>query len=445
VAAAGTASAGARPALEKTYVRDLPKRLGQRVALYGWFNGMYRASGGRVLVIRDRTGTVPALYRGTSAAAEVDGLSPESAVRVVGTVRTGGSARFGAVQVDAESIDVLARAESPLPRGGPRVPAGERRHLDLRAREQFLVFEVQTTLEAAVREFLLASGFVEIHTPKVTAADRGSADPVLEVSYFGQSASLTQSPQAYLQLAMAAGFDRVFEVGPAFQADTADAAHQAAESTRLDLEVSWIDSPDELMCLLADLLRCALFAVQEMHGLDIERCFAVAVELPDGTIPRLPLSRALELIGRAGSPSGRLSPDDEQALCRYAYERHGHGYLFLTGYPAAERPFSAMRDEEPAPGGPAAQSRGFVLLRHGLEVAAGAQREHRYDRLRAQAGAAVAAEGHPPDWYFDMFRHGCPPHGGLGIGLNRLLMALLGRASIRDTSFVFRGPGRLLP
>jgi aspartyl/asparaginyl-tRNA synthetase len=441
VGAIGTAPPGARPALEKTYVRDLPKHLGQRVALYGWFNGMHRAGGGRVLVIRDRTGTVPAVYRGTGAAAEVDGLSPESAVRVVGTVRTGAAARFAAIEVEAESIDVLARAEYPLPRDDqPESSAGiERRHLDLRARERFLVFAVQTTLEAAVRDFLLAAGFVEIHTPKVTAADRGSGDPVLEVD-FGQTASFVPSPQAYLQLAMAAGFDRVFEVGPAFQVDTGT-DHCGAESTRLDLEVSWIDSPGELMCLLTDLLRRALLTVQEMHGPDIERCFAVPLELPEGTIPRLPLSRALELTGRTGSP-GRLSPDDEQALCRYAYERYGHGYVFLLGHPAADRPFSAMREEDAEPGGRAAQSRSFVLLGHGLELAAGAQREHRYDRLRAQAGVAA---GLAPDWYFDMFRHGCPPHGGLGIGLNRLLMALLDRPSIRDTSFAFRGPGRLLP
>ncbi|HVQ91182.1 MAG TPA: amino acid--tRNA ligase-related protein [Mycobacteriales bacterium] len=437
MAAAGTVPPGARPALEKTYVRDLPKRLGQRVALYGWFNGMHRAGGGLVLVIRDRTGTVPAVYRGTAAAAGVDGLSPESAVRVVGTVRTGAGARFGAIEVDAESIDVLALAESPLPRDGQYESSApiERRHLDLRGREQFLVFAVQTTLEAAVRDFLLGSDFVEIHTPKVTPAGCGPGDPLVGVSFDGQSAALSPSPQAYLQLAMAAGFDRVFEVGPAFPAG--DAGQPPAESTRLDLEVSWIDSPAELMSLLEDLLRRALFAVREVHGVDIEGCFGIPVELPEGTIPRLPLARALELVGRASRPHGRLSAGDEQALCRYADERYGHGYIFLTGY-ATEWPFSAMRDE---PGG----LRGFVLLGHGLELAAGAQREHRYGPLRAQAAAATPGEGSPPDWYYEMFRHGCPPHGGLGIGLNRLLMGLLARPSIRDTTFASCGPGRSQP
>jgi aspartyl/asparaginyl-tRNA synthetase len=446
--ATGTAPAGTRPRLEKTYVRDLPSRLGQRVAVYGWFNGMHRAGTGRVLVIRDRTGTVPAVYRGTGAAAEVDGLSPESAVRVVGTVRTGASARFGAIEVDAESIDVVARAESPLPRDGQlESTAGvERRHLDLRARDRFLVFEVQTTLEAAARDFLLASGFVEIHTPKVAAADCASLGPAVGVDHFGQSAA--PPSQAYLQLAMAAGFDRVFETGLALLGPASRSApgtdDQGADSTQLNLEVSWIDSPEELMTLLADLLRRALFAVQEVHGRDIERCFSMPMDLPDATIPRLPLTRALELTGHAGSSSGRLSPGDEQALCRYAYERYGHGYVFLTGYPGAERPFSAMR-EDTVPGTALSQPRTFVLLGHGLELATGAQREHRYDRLRAQAGAAEAPEGRAPDWYFDMFRHGCPPHGGLGLGLNLLLMTLLHRPSIRDTSFACRGSGRSLP
>jgi aspartyl/asparaginyl-tRNA synthetase len=427
VAATGTVPAGARPTLEKTYVRDLPKRLGQRVALYGWFNGMHRANAGRVLVIRDRTGTVPAIYRGTGAAAEVDALSPESAVRVIGTVRTGAGARFGAIEVDAETIDVMARAESPLPRDSRFEPASiERRHLDLRAREQFLVFEVQTTLEAAVREFLLRAGFVEIHTPRVSAAECASAG--VEIT------ALPPSPQAYLQLAMAAGFDRVFEVGPAVPTPSeVDSGGKPAELTRLGLEVSWIDGPDELLALLADLLRRALRTVQETHGLDIERCFGIPVELPEGTIPRLPLARALELTGRAGQPGGRLSAEDERALCQYAEERYGHGYIFLTGHPATEWPFSVMRDE--------LDLHSFVLLGYGLELATGAQREHRYDRLRAQAGA-VPPGSSPPDWYFEMFRHGCPPHGGLSIGLNRLLMGLLDRPSISDTSFVSCGSGR---
>jgi aspartyl-tRNA synthetase len=430
------------PALEKTYVRDLPKCLGQRVALYGWFNGMHRVSAGRVLVIRDRTGTVPAVYRGTGSAAEVDGLSPESAVRVIGTVRTGASARFGAIEVEAESIDVVARAESPLPRDGQlESPTGiERRHLDLRARDRFIVFEVQTTLEAAVRDFLLASGFVEIHTPRVGPPEHECAAAPLDTVHFGRSTPLVPPQQAYLQLGMAAGFDRVFEIGPACHAETG--LEQEGESTRLHLEVSWIDSPDELMALLADLLRRALFAVQEVHGREIERCFAVPLDLPDGTIPQLSLPRALELIGRGGDPGGRLSAADEQALCRHAYDRYGHGYVFLTGYPAAEQCVSAMHDD-PVPGGRPGQPRSFVLLGHGLELAAGAQREHQYDRLRAQADGAEPTGEQAPDWYFDMFRHGCPPHGGLSLGLNLLLMTLLDRPSIRDTSFAFCRSGRL--
>jgi len=292
---------------------------------------------------------------------------------------------------------------------------------------------VQTTLEAAVREFLLGSGFVGIHTPK---GDRDCAG--------------AESPQAYLQLAMAAGFDRVFEVGSTLPAapatpaapsevDGAGADQQPAELTRLDLEVSWIDGPDELLTLLAGLLRRALFAVQETHGLDVERCFGRPVDLPEGTIPRLPLSRALELTGRAARPGGHLSAEDARALCRYAEERYGHGYLFLTGHPPTEWPFAVMRDDPGGLGEPTPRS--FALLGHGLELAAGAQREHRYDRLRGQAAAAPAGSG-APDWYFEMFRHGCPPHGGLGIGLNRLLMGLLDRPSLRDTSFVSCGPGR---
>jgi aspartyl-tRNA synthetase len=432
----------------RVFVRDLVKYPGKRVVVYGWLQGLRRArSAVRFLAVRDRTGTVQAVYRDDGPA----DLTPESAIRVTGTVRPCGDARFGTVEIDVEALDlVAAAAPSPLSgRAGPEARL-DHRYLDLRGRDRVLVFDVQTTLEAAVRDFLRARDFLEIHSPKITAGGSESGAAVFELSYFGQRACLVQSPQFYVQMAMAAGFDRVFEVGPVFRAEPAVTNRHATEFTGIDVELSWIDSHEDLITFEEQLLSHALSVVREVHGADIERYCGVSVEVP-AAIPRLAYPAALALAAGLGDgqSGGRLSHEAEQHLCRYARERTGRSFVFVTGYPAADRPFYTMR-EEPCPD--TAQptgSRSFDLLWRGIEITSGCQREHRYDRLMGQIADAdlgsAALEGYLENYYCTMFRHGCPPHGGFGIGLNRLLMALLGQPSIRDTSFVYRGPGRFVP
>jgi aspartyl/asparaginyl-tRNA synthetase len=389
---------------DRTYVRDLAKCLGQRVLLYGWFNGLHRPDG-QILVIRDRTGTVPVLYHGDLSRAA--GLTRESAVRVVGTVRTGASARFGAIEVDADEVEVVARADAPPP--AETAAATADRHLDLRAPDRLLLFEVQTTVEATLRESLLNRGFLELHTPHA-----GGGLP-------------------YLQLAMAAGFDRAFEVAPAGAGTDGPGGEDAVELTRLSAELSWVTHLDELTGLVDDLLRRVLFAVRELHGPEVSRHFAADVDLPAAAIPRLTYARAAELTGDDRG-TGRLSAADEAALSEYSRERDSHGYVFVTDFPAAGADPAALRD------GPAART--FVLIGPGVRLAEGGLREHRYDPLAAQSAAARDPE---LGWYFDIFRHGCPPHGGFDLDLNRLLMALLRRPSIVDTTFVRCGPNRSVP
>jgi aspartyl-tRNA synthetase len=153
--------------------------------------------------------------------------------------------------------------------------------------------------------------------------------------------------------------------------------------------------------------------------------------------------------GTVGESGSRLLHRAEQALSKYAQERYGHSFVFLTGYPADSRPFYTMRDDGPRDAARPVTSRSFDLLWRGIELTSGGQREHRHDRLREQmTGAGLEPQvrkRYLEPYFLEMFRHGCPPHGGFGIGLNRLMMALLAQPSIRETSFVFRGPGSFLP
>jgi aspartyl-tRNA synthetase len=425
---------------DRTFVCDLSQHLGQRVVIHGWIDGLRRARTLRFLRIRDRTGTVQAVHRGPAGNEEIDALTRESAVRVIGTAREPAEARFGAVEIEVEALDVLAAAEAPASGGRAGAAAGAaHRHLDLRRPEGALAFEVQTTLEAAMRQFALDRGFLELHTPKITAGGSESGATVFEVPYFGRTACLVQSPQFYMQMAMAAGFDRVFEIGPVFRNEPGVTPRHATEFTIAHFEMSWIDSHEDLMAFEEELLRHALTVVEAAHGAAIERHFGVAVEVPPASIPRIPISDA----------GGRLLHRAEQALSKQAQERYGHSFVFLTGYPADARPFYTMREPAPRDAALPVTSRSFDLLWRGIELTSGGQRESRHDVLRAQMAAAglepeVLARYLEP-YFLEMFRHGCPPHGGFGIGLNRLMMALLGQPSIRETSFVFRGPGQFLP
>lgn len=426
----------------RTFVADLPRLVGERVSLCGWLTSARKTKSLRFLVVHDRTGTTQAVVRDEDKARELDSLTAGSALRVVGVVRTCNAPRFGPVEVEVEGVDVLARADSPLPLDGVTDPDTriDHRHLDLRRPEVALIFDVRSTLVTAAREWLLGQRFLEIQTPKITAGGSESGAAVFKLDYFGETACLVQSPQFYVQMAMAGGLDRVFELGPVFRAEPAVTNRHAAEFTCLDVEISWIESHHQLMDLEEALLRHALGAVRDRHSADIERLCGVPVEVPEGPIPRMTHAEAAALTSGVGA---RLTHGAEEQLCKRSRELHGHSFVFVSDYPAADRPFYTMRSETPD------TSRSFDLLWRGTEITSGCQREHRSDRLRAQAGDAglhaQALAGYLDRFYLQMFRYGCPPHGGFGIGLERLLMALLAQPSIRETSFVFRGPGRFVP
>lgn len=429
------ASSPAVAARERTFVADLATRAGERFVICGWVEKV--RIGKRIVRLRDRSGSVQGMLREDAGA--LDGLTPESAVRVVGNVR---AVRDGVPQLEFEELEVLAPAANPLPLSRDAQPTPEQRldhrYLDLRPRERFLIFEVASTLEQAMRSFCAAEGLIEIHSPKISGGGSESGATTFAVPYFGAEAALVQSPQFYMQMAMAAGFDRVFEVGPVFRNESGVTPRHATEFTIAHFELSWIESHEDLMRFEEELLRFALGAVRERHGAEIATVFGVPVDEVPASIPRVSLRDAPEMTGESGV---HLLGKAEQALSKQAQREHGTSFVFLTNYPADARPFYTMREGE--------SSRSFDLLWRGIELTSGGQREHRHELLRAQVADAGMSEeavaSYLEPYFIDMFRHGCPPHGGFGIGINRLLMALLGLPSIREASYVFRGPGRFVP
>ncbi|HEY3882258.1 MAG TPA: aspartate--tRNA(Asn) ligase [Trebonia sp.] len=430
----------------RTTVDQLRGQAGQTVTVAGWAQTLRLQRALQFVVLRDHTGAVQLTHRrdGSALDAVLDGLSAESAVRVTGRVQLNPVVSLGGLELIPGEVTVENRAAAPLPTDRHTGPEGrlDWRFLDVRRRPAArLVFEVQTTVERAMREFAYAEGCTEMHTPKLMGTASESGAEVFELGYFGRPAYLAQSPQFYKQLAIAAGVDRVFEVGPVFRAEPSFTSRHATEFTGVDVELAWIDSVEDVMSFEERMLAHVLAAVAAEHAAAIREHFKTEVTVPPLPFPRLTLAEAAEIAGtdKAGPGRADLDPAGERAVSARIRSETGHEFAFVTGYPVTVRPFYHLRLA-----GEPQLTASFDLLWQGLEITTGAQREHRYDVLLAQA-AEKGLSADPMRWYLDCFRYGCPPHGGFGLGLGRLLMVLLGLGSIRDATFLFRGPSRLTP
>ena len=430
----------------RTPVSGLPAQAGSTVTIAGWVQALRLQRAMQFVVVRDHTGTVQVTHRRDGSALEslLDSLTVESAVRISGVARANPVVSLGGLELIPETVTVENLADTPLPIDDRTGPEGrlDWRFLDVRRRPAArLVFAVQTTAERAMREFAYACGCTELHTPKLMGTASESGAEVFRVGYFGRPAYLAQSPQFYKQMAIAGGVDRVFEVGPVFRAEPSFTSRHATEFTGVDVELAWISSVEDVMSFEERMLAHVLAAVAAGHGAEIEEHFKVSVTVPRVPFPRLTLAEALSVSGAspAGPARGDLDPAGERAVSARVLAETGHEFAFVTEYPATVRPFYHLR-----PAGKPHLTASFDLLWKGLEITTGAQREHRHDVLLAQAAEkGLALE--PMRSYLDCFRYGCPPHGGFGLGLNRLVMALLGLDSIRDATFLFRGPNRLVP
>ena len=424
-------------------VAGLHEHAGETVTIAGWVHTLRLQRAMQFVLVRDQTGIVQVTHRrdGSALEALLDQLTVESAVRVTGRVTANPVVSLGGLEVVPEQVTVENLAATPLPVDEHTGPEGrlDWRFLDVRRRPAAqLVFAVQTTVERAMREFAYARGCTEMHTPKLMGTASESGAEVFELGYFGRSAFLAQSPQFYKQMAIAAGIDRVFEIGPVFRAERSFTSRHATEFTGVDAELAWITGVEDVMDFEERMLAHVLGAVAAEHGAAISEQFGTEVTVPAVPFPRITMADAHELLGTPGQRAD-LDPAGERAVAARMAERTGHEFVFVTEYPASARPFYHMR-----PAGNQQLTCSFDLFWHGLEITTGAQREHRYDVLVRQA-AEKGLSVEPMRDYLNCFQYGCPPHGGFGLGLGRLLMVLLGLDSIREATFLFRGPNRLTP
>jgi len=441
--------------MQRTLIKDVREKIGQSVTVKGFVHVLRNQKAVQFIIVRDHTGMMQIVVERSEMNSTVNdlisGLNRESAIEVTGLVVENPAIKLGQIEIRLERIKVVSVSDAILPidtSGKTESESDKRldwRFLDLRSPENQLIFRIQTTVEQAMREFWLLKGFIEIHTPKLMGSPSEGGAELFTLDYFGQTASLAQSPQFYKQMAMAAGMDRVFEIGPVFRADPSFTARHATEFTSVDMEMSWIESHFEIMEFEELWLQHVLKTVRKKHGKEIKESFGVEVKEPTLPFPKITMQAAQEILGDMGhipsdeTKKGDIDPQGERLLCEYAQEKYGHEFIFVTDYPEDIRPFYHMRQSDRPE-----LTKSFDLLWKWMEITTGAQREHRYNVLVEQANEKGIKQ-ETIQFYLDFFRFGCPPHGGFGFGLARLLAVMLNRKSIRDVVFLHRGPNRLIP
>ncbi|MBB4071784.1 aspartate--tRNA(Asn) ligase [Canibacter oris] len=449
--------------IERVLISELAGREDGPVSVSGWVEKVRDQRYVQFVVLRDESGQAvqlvnggvvreldpnsedpkdPARFERTTAISEV---ATGSFVTVSGELQHNERVKLGGVEIQIDEFNVITKADpdTPVqPDSGIDVRL-DWRFLDLRRPEQALIFKVQTTFLHALRQVWIDRGFIEVQTPKLMASASESRAELFSLEYFDTTAYLAQSPQLFKQMAQAAGFGGIFEVGPAFRADPSFTSRHATEFTSIDCEFSWIDSHEDVMQLHEELIVAGFTAVKEKHGAEIEKLFGITVEVPSTPFPRIPLAEAKEIVKERGYEVPRadadMDPEGERQIHAYVKEKYGHDFVFLTDYATSIRPFYHMRHADNNE-----LTCSYDLIYRGTEISTGAQREHRIEVLEEQ----VKEKGMDPaelKFYLDFFRHGVPPHGGFGMGLARVLMLMLEQASIREVTYLFRGPTRLLP
>lgn len=429
--------------MNREYIANV--KPGNKYRISGFVENLRNKRTMAFLVIRDVTGKLQVTVEKEKLpelAAKIDTLTLHSVVSFEGEVVANEYVKMGGIEMLPEKLDVESIAEAlPIQDDSEIDSKMDFRWIDMRRPQNQLMMRMQTTLTAAVREFLLARDFTEIHTPKLIGAASESGSEVFEVKYFDTKAYLAQSPQFYKQMAMASGLDRIFETGPVFRAEKSYTNKHATEFTGIDLEFSYVYSCEEVMHMEEELLAYAFAKVAEKHGEEIRELFGKEVIVPTVPFPRMKLSDLYkELEERydykvSDEVKGDLTTDAEHLCAKLSMEKYGSEFLFVTDYDAKERAFYHMRDERGVP-------MGYDLIWRGCEITTGAVREHRYEVLKKQADEKGL--GKDVEFYLQFFRYGCPPHGGFGLGLDRLTMLFLG-LSIKEAEFLFRGPNRLTP
>ncbi len=420
----------------------------KEVVVKGWAQEIRNLGGISFLIIRDRYGTVQITAPKKKIAPEVmtalTSLARESVVKVTGTAKSANQVK-GGVEVIPSNIEVLSTAACPLPMGvvdKVNVEADTRfdhRFMDLRKPEIRAVFEIKSLALNLIDQFLIDEGFVEVFTPKIVASGAEGGATLFQLKYFDKTAYLAQSPQLYKQMLMSTGLDRIFEIGPAFRAEPSDTARHVSEFISFDGEMAFIDSMNDVLAVIERCTQSVISGVEARAKAQLE-VLNTTISVPKAPYPIIEYKDAVEMVQSTGMNlklGDDLGTEGEKALGEVMKEK-GYDMYWIVEYPEEAKPFYIMEKD----GTPYSYS--FDLDYKGQEISSGGQREHRYDHLVAR----MQKKGLDPEsfrFYLDAFQFGMPPHGGWGVGVERLVQKMLNLPNIRETILFPRDRVRLVP
>jgi aspartyl-tRNA synthetase len=427
-----------------THTKDVAQKSGKETLVNGFVQTLRIQSKVIFLILRDTTGTLQCVIeRGTDVFKIASEISIESVVSISGLVKKQDTAP-GGFEILVRGIEVLSRSrpEIPIPvvtlKGGEETDAPIRydyRWIDLRKPEKAKIFKIWTEFERGFRDYWLKNNFIQIYTPSFMSAPSESGSDVFEVDYFDRKAYLAQSPQFYKQMAIAAGFERVFMAGPVFRAEPSFTTRHLTEFTGWDFEVAFIESHHDLMDLEEDMVISGFAAVLKSYP-------DTPITIPKKPFPRLSMievKKVLKSRSVASPEENDLSPEEERAISDHIRTSTNHEFVFITDYHKSKSAFYHMRHEDDD-----IYSKRADLIYRGVEVTTLAQREHRPEILEKQAKEKRLDLNQLKD-YIDFFRYGCPPHGGAGIGPGRFIMKMLNLENVREATFLPRDVKRLNP
>ncbi len=435
--------------MERILIGNLQEKKGETVLVQGWIS-VRRDQGKMVFFdIRDRSGTVQGVVLPNSGAIETaKEIRSEYVVSVEGKVNErpeknrNAKVQNGDIELEITGLTILAKAEIPFELGGELNLDTYLDHLPftLRAEKQKAIFKVQAEIIKAYRAFLGGQGFIEFQSPKLIGDDAEGSGEVFEVKYlYDKIAHLATSPQLYKQI-MVGVFERVFTTGNVYRAEKHSTTRHVSEYTSMDAEFGFIKDHTDIMALETEMLRAVCGHLTALCKTEFELMRADIPTIPE-RIPAIKLREAQELIFKETKKDIRkepdLEPEDERWMCEWSKREHNSDFIFITHYPVSKRPFYAYEDENDL-----GYTKSFDLLFRGIEITTGGQRRHNYENLVAGA----KGKGLNPDnfsFYLQAFKSGMPPHGGWGIGLERLTAKMLGLSNVKEATLFPRDINRI--
>lgn len=429
--------------MKRIMIDKLNEYIDKEVKIEGWVHRIRCLKAITFLILRDRTGLVQCVI--DNELVKSDMIKLESVVAITGNVKESNN-KLNKFEIEVNNLETTNNCKNELPIEINKENLNinldtmlNNRVLSLRHEKINAIFKVQNLIVSGFREYLIMEGFTEIFTPKLVAEGAEGGTEVFEVKYFENKAYLAQSPQFYKQMMVAAGFERVFEIGHVYRAEQHDTNRHLNEYISMDLELGFINNEEDIMNLEEELLK---FIIDKVENEAQKYLQLLNLELPkiEDAIPRMKLNEAIDILRKEYNKTdleGDLDPEAEKLICEYAKEKLGSDFIFLTHYPRAKRPMYTMPCGEE-------ETHSFDLLFRGIEITTGGQRIHDYEMLINN----IKHKGLCPndyESYTEIFKYGVPKHGGLAIGLERIVSKILGLENVREATLITRDRTRLIP